>query len=66
MYKKNQFYTRKNVLSYKHKPSTHIVNARKIYNIDNINPTPQLAQATGCSLSALNKIVNKGAGAETV
>jgi hypothetical protein len=63
LYRKNQFYTRKKVLSYKHKPSAHIVNARKIYHINNITPTPQLAQATGCSLSALNKIVNKGAGA---
>ena len=63
LYKKNRFYTRKKVLSYKHKPSAHIVKARKIYNIDTITPTPQLARATGCSLSALNKIVNKGEGA---
>lgn len=63
LYRKGKFYTRKKLLSYKHKPSSHIVNARKIYRVNNITPTPELAQATGCSLSALNKIVNKGEGA---
>ena len=63
MYKKNQYYKRPNVKSYKSKPSSHIVNARKLYNIENIAPTQELAEKTGCKLSALNKIVQKGKGA---
>lgn len=63
MYKKNQYYDRPHVASYKSKPSAHIVNARKIYNIENIVPTQELAEKTGCKLSALNEIVRKGEGA---
>ena len=62
MYKKGQYYTRKKVLSYKHKPSKHILKARKIYNT-NILPSKELSRKTGCSVSALKKIVRKGEGA---
>jgi hypothetical protein len=62
MYKKGNFYTRKRVSSYKHKPSKHIIKARKIYNV-NILPSKELAQKTGCSLAALKAIVRKGEGA---
>lgn len=60
---KNQYYTRKPLASYKNKTSNHILNARKIYNIKNLTPSKELAQKTGCSLSALNQIVKKGQGA---
>jgi len=63
MYKKHKYYTRKALPSYNNKTSKHILNARKIYNIKNITPNKQLSLKTGCSLSALNKIVNKGEGA---
>ena len=63
LYKKHQYYTRKQLPSYNHKTSKHIVNARKIYNIDNLTPSRELAQKTGCTMAALNKIVNKGEGA---
>jgi hypothetical protein len=63
LYKNNKYYTRKRLSSYKNKPSQHIINARKIYGIDKITPTPELALKTGCSLSALKKIVEKGEGA---
>ena len=63
MYKNNQYYSRPHISSYKSKPSGHIVNARKIYNIENIAPTRELAEKTGCKLSALNEIVRKGEGA---
>jgi hypothetical protein len=59
MYKKNKYYTRKKVSSFKNKKSNHILNARKIYNIQNITPNKELSLKTGCSLSALNKIVKK-------
>ena len=60
---KRQYYTRKPLASYKNKTSNHILNARNIYNIKNLTPSKELAQKTGCSLSALNSIVKKGQGA---
>jgi hypothetical protein len=63
LYKKKNYYTRKQVPSYKSKTSKHILNARKIYGIQNIKPSKELSAKTGCSVSALKKIVNKGAGA---
>ena len=62
-YKKHKYYTRKQVASYKSKPSHHISNARRIYHIDNITPNKELANKTGCSLIALQQIVRKGEGA---
>ena len=63
LYKQNKYYTRKKLPSYKNKKSNHIENARKIYNIKNITPNKELADKTGCKLSALQKIVKKGEGA---
>jgi hypothetical protein len=63
LYKQNKYFTRKPVKSFKSKPSNHITNAKRIYHIENISPNAQLAKATGCSLGALKKIVNKGEGA---
>ena len=62
-YNQHKYYTRKKVPSYKHKISKHILNARKIYGIKNINVTKELATKTGCKLSALKQIVKKGEGA---
>jgi hypothetical protein len=62
-YKKHKFFTRKNVKSYTSKPSNHVTDAKKIYNIQNITPNKDLAKKTGCSLSALKQIVRKGEGA---
>ena len=63
LYKNNKYYTRTRLSSYKNKKSKHIVNARNIYNIENITPNTELAKKTGCTLSALNQIVKKGEGA---
>jgi len=63
LYKNNKYFTRKPVKSYKSKTSNHIVDARRIYNIQNVAPNKELAMKTGCTLSALNKIVSKGEGA---
>ena len=63
LYKKGIYYTRKKVDSYPSKTSNHIMNARKIYKIDSIKPSKELAKATGCSLKSLEKIVEKGEGA---
>jgi hypothetical protein len=63
MYIKNKYYTRKKLPSYKNKKSNHIINARKIYNIQTITPNKELARKTGCTISALKQIVKKGEGA---
>jgi len=63
LYKKDKYYTRKKVPSYKNKISKHILNATKIYNIKTVIPNEELALKTGCKISALNQIVKKGEGA---
>ena len=62
-YKKNVYITRKKVGSFRNKTSKHIVRAKKIYGVDQIRPSRELARKTGCSISALRKIVKKGEGA---
>lgn len=62
-YKKGIYYTREKVASFKNKKSNHIANARKIYKIENITPTKELALKTGCNLETLIKILRKGEGA---
>ena len=59
MYKKKIYYTRKRLPSFKQKESKHLIKARKIYKITNITPNAELSKKTGCSISALKKIVNK-------
>jgi len=49
--------------SFKSKKSSHIENARRIYNIKTVTPSAELATKTGCKLSALKQIVKKGEGA---
>jgi hypothetical protein len=63
LYKKNKYYTRKRLSSFKNKKSKHLLHARKIYHIENITPNADLAKKTGCKLSALKLIVKKGEGA---
>lgn len=62
-YKKNIYYSRKKMNSFKSKKSPHIIRAIKMYRVDKISPSDQLAKATGCSKLTLKKIFNKGAGA---
>ena len=63
LYKQHKYFTRNKVASFVSKPSSHVSDARRIYNIENVSPSQELANKTGCSLSALNKIVEKGEGA---
>jgi hypothetical protein len=62
-YKKNKYITRKQISSYKSKPSQHILNVKKLYNIDKLVINSNLSRKTGCSINSLRKIVNKGQGA---
>jgi len=63
LYKSGKYYTRKRVASFKTRPSKHIKRAQKIYGITKMTPNRQLSNVTGCTVSALQKIVNKGEGA---
>ena len=63
LYKQHKYFTRKKVASFKSKPSNHVTNARRIYGVEDVKPSNELAKATGCSVSALKKIVQKGEGA---
>lgn len=63
LYKKGIYYSRPQVKSFKSKKSPHVIKAEKIYHVDKIGATDELAKATGCSKQALAKIINKGEGA---
>ena len=63
LYKKHEYYTRKPIASYKNKTSQHVINARKIYNIENVMPNKELSLKTGCTIAALKEIVKRGEGA---
>ena len=62
-YKKGKYFTRKQIKSFHSRPSKHISHAQKIYRLEKIVPSKDLAKATGCSIDALNQIVKKGEGA---
>jgi len=63
LYKQKIYHSRPKVKSFKSKKSKHILKAEKIYNVDKIGATNQLAKASGCKKDALEKIINKGEGA---
>lgn len=63
LYKKHKYYTRKSVPSFHSKPSNHIENAKRIYRVEKVVPNKKLSVKTGCSISALRRIVRKGEGA---
>jgi len=63
LYKKQEYYMRAKVSSYDSKPSKHVKKAREVYKVEKIVPSKELSKATGCSVAALKKIVNKGEGA---
>jgi hypothetical protein len=63
LYKRGKYYTRRQVASYPHHKSRHIVAAERIYRTHKIRPSRELAAKTGCSIKALQAIVRKGQGA---
>jgi hypothetical protein len=63
LYKQGKYFTRKQLPSFHNKPSGHVSNAKRMYKMETIAPSSQLAKATGCSVAALRKIVKKGEGA---
>jgi hypothetical protein len=64
LYRKGIYYTRRrNVKTFPSKKSKHIIRAERIYKIDKIVPSLELAKKTGCSVRALSDIERKGQGA---
>jgi hypothetical protein len=63
LYKKGIYFLRPKVKSFKNKQSNHIQDAKRIFNVSEIVPSKKLSMATGCSIKAMKKIVNKGEGA---
>jgi hypothetical protein len=63
LYKQGNYFTRKSLKSFKSKKSSHVSNAKRIYNINVISASDELAKKTGCSKKVLEKIISKGEGA---
>lgn len=63
MYKTGIYYTRKRVHSFHSKKSKHVIKALKMYNVQKVGATNELATKTKCSKVSLQKIINKGEGA---
>jgi hypothetical protein len=63
LYKKGHYYTRKNLKSFESKKSNHIITAKKMYSVNKIGATNDLAKKTKCSKESLAKIIKKGEGA---
>ena len=63
LYKKGIYSTRKVLPSYPNKKSSHVERAKKKFGVDSMVPSAELAKKTGCPLSVLQKIVQKGEGA---
>lgn len=60
---KNKYYTRKKMPSFQSKVSPHVIKARKVYGVEKITPSAELAKATKCSRATLRRIEQKGQGA---
>ena len=63
MYRKGQYFSRPKVASFKSQKSKHVLKAERIYKVQAVKPSVELAKKTGCSVFALNQIVKKGQGA---
>lgn len=60
---KNKYYTRKKMPSFQSKVSPHVIKARKVYGVEKITPSTELAKATKCKKATLRRIEQKGQGA---
>jgi len=58
-YKKGKYFTRKKIHSFKNKESQHIKNVRKIYKLDKVVPSKELAKKTGCVRPQVKQTVFK-------
>ena len=63
LYKKKKYLDRPKLESFQSKPSPHVVNAKKMYNVSRVVPSKELSKATKCSMRGLRQITKKGRGA---
>ena len=63
LYTKNDYFPREKLSSFRSKESAHITRAKRLYQVQSVVPSSELAEKTGCTVSALKKVVNKGEGA---
>lgn len=63
LYKRGIYHARPKVSSFQSSKSKHIIAAENMYGVQSVVPSDELARATGCTKTALEQIVNKGAGA---
>lgn len=62
-YKKGEFIDRPKLKSSKSKPSPHVEKAKKMYGVEAIKASQELANKSGCSQETLKQIERKGKGA---
>jgi hypothetical protein len=63
LYKSGVYYSRKKIKSYPKKTSPHILKTKRLYKVEKVLPSRELARRSGCSIGALKAIVRKGEGA---
>lgn len=63
MYRKNKYYVRNKLKSFKSRKSKHIKKAMEMFNTNKIGATKELADKSGCSVKGLKLIIKKGEGA---
>jgi hypothetical protein len=63
LYSRHKYFPHEKLASFRSKESAHVTRAKRLYQVDSVAPSLQLARKTGCTVSALKKIVNKGEGA---
>ena len=61
-YKKQKYFTRKKIKSYKHKPSRHVIDFKKKYCIDMGN-LKKIQEITGVPIRASKEVLKRGRGA---
>ena len=63
LYSKQKYIQRPNLKTYKRKKSSHVSNAKELYNVKSIVPSKELSRKTRCTVKALRQIAKKGRGA---
>lgn len=62
-YKQGKYYERPKVKSFESKESKWVRRAKKEFGVDAIVPNKALTRASGCSVAAMEQIIDKGEGA---
>lgn len=63
LYKQGKYFQRPKVKTFKSRKSNHLNRLRKLYNVEKIGATSELAKKTKCKKQGLEEILNKGRGA---